>query len=128
MEEVHRILKSGGYFVIADVQENSNSQRFFDEIVDTHSSTGHEYDFLTPEWAAQLGAEAGLRLRHSALHLVSRVFWDWEECLAFFLDLFDLRIGAEALQASIERLLAPSSAGAVLSVPFEVAYYVLEKR
>ena len=44
--DLHRVLRPGGRFVLADVHAGSRVARFLDEYVGSHNSTGHEGRYL----------------------------------------------------------------------------------
>jgi ubiquinone/menaquinone biosynthesis C-methylase UbiE len=46
-KEAHRVLKPGGRIVIHDFEEQSPVARWFQEVVDTYSYTGHQYPHFT---------------------------------------------------------------------------------
>jgi SAM-dependent methyltransferase len=54
--EVHRILKPGGAFCVADVRLNTAPARFLNVFVDGCNSMGHDGDFLDEDAPAELEA------------------------------------------------------------------------
>jgi SAM-dependent methyltransferase len=58
-QEVHRILKPGGRFCLADGQEGSPVATFLNRFVDTHNSMGHRGEFIDSGFVGKLQS-AGL--------------------------------------------------------------------
>ncbi len=52
--EVQRILKPGGLFALADVEEGSGADGFLNVFVDRYNSMGHKGDFLRPAAVQEL--------------------------------------------------------------------------
>jgi len=72
--EVHRILKSGGQFCVADVEEASVKDGFLNTFVDEHSSMGHTGQFINDMFRADL-VEGGFSI--SSDQLVEYT-WDFD--------------------------------------------------
>jgi ubiquinone/menaquinone biosynthesis C-methylase UbiE len=57
--EALRVLRSGGRLVVHDFQAGSPMARWFSEVVDSYSPTGHKYTHFTPEGLTEDLKEAG---------------------------------------------------------------------
>jgi len=55
-KEVHRILKPGGTFTVADAAQGSTTAEFLDSFVSSRNSSGHTGRYLTPENLEELAA------------------------------------------------------------------------
>lgn len=106
LEEIARVLRPGGLFIISDVCDETPTQRFFDSVVRYHSETGHETDFLTDAWVRLLARRARLEVVSSSLVPTPWRFDRTADMLAFMHDLFGLILEVDALADAIERLLA----------------------
>jgi SAM-dependent methyltransferase len=51
INEAHRVLKTNGKLVIADVKVNTAAARFLNEFVNTHNSLGHIGDFMDDKFS-----------------------------------------------------------------------------
>lgn len=60
VSEAHRVLRPGGALVLHDFAERSAVARWFADVVDRYSHTGHDYPHFTPDELERLFAEAGL--------------------------------------------------------------------
>jgi len=56
---VHRLLKPGGVFCVADFVDESSIQRYFDDIIDKHTDTGHAGYFASYSNMINLARFAG---------------------------------------------------------------------
>jgi ubiquinone/menaquinone biosynthesis C-methylase UbiE len=70
--EVHRILKNGGRFCIADVEEGSAWDGFLNTFVNDYNSMGHSGEFINESFRSDL--------RKSRFQIVSdaRVQYNWD--------------------------------------------------
>ena len=59
VNESFRVLKPGGTFVLHDFEENSAVARWFANVVDRYSATGHKYKHFTQKEMKELFTEAG---------------------------------------------------------------------
>ena len=69
--EAYRLLKPGGRFCVADVEEGSRVSHFLDEFVDQHNSMGHKGAYITPTTVDALES-AGFKIFHH-----SRLAFHW---------------------------------------------------
>jgi SAM-dependent methyltransferase len=103
--ELHRVLRPGGRFVLADVHEESPVARFLDGFVGRYNSTGHRGDYLT---TADLGR---LESCGFAVQGAARVGYHWwfatrQDMGGFCRLLFDIRdVSVTAVADGIEELL-----------------------
>lgn len=71
--EVRRILRPGGRFCIADVDDGSRIDGFLNTFVDEHNSMGHTGTFIDERFLSDL-REAGLAIDHDQVHAYT---WDF---------------------------------------------------
>ncbi len=129
LEEVHRILRPGGHFIVADVYDSTPVQRFFDEVVRSHCITGHDADFLTTEWVQMIARRAKMECVSSTVEETPWKFRSEAESRAFFRQLFSLRLGLQEMDAMLRNTLGDSlldREGNVL-VPWTLGYHALRK-
>jgi len=88
-KEVHRVLKNGAHFCIADVHASSNVALFLDTIVDKYNSLGHQGVYLNNSTLDEL-SQVGLQITNAELVNFHWVFANSEELVAFCRELFGL--------------------------------------
>jgi ubiquinone/menaquinone biosynthesis C-methylase UbiE len=129
LEEIHRILRPGGCFVVADVYDGTPVQRFFDDIVRTHCITGHDADFLNTEWVQMIARRANMECVSSRVEETPWKFRDEAESRAFFKQLFSLRLSLGDMDTVLRNTLGDHVVdrhGNVL-VPWTLGYHALRK-
>ena len=61
--DIHRVLKSGGTFVLHDFKNESTMARFFKDVVDKYSITGHNFPHFDESETRQMLIEVGFRVK-----------------------------------------------------------------
>lgn len=118
--EIHRVLKPGGRFVLADAHEESAVARFLDGIVGRYNSTGHQGTFLTAADSARL-ASCGFRVAQA-----ERLAYHWwfatrTDMGDFCRLLFDMReISASAVADGIEQQLGVTGRDGEIGMRWEL--------
>jgi SAM-dependent methyltransferase len=85
--EMRRVLRRGALAVIADVQEESSTDRFLNCFVADHNPMGHEGVFLNGSASSALQG-AGFHVLDDAVHNVGWIFADRQEMGSFLRLLF----------------------------------------
>lgn len=118
--EIHRVLRPGGRFVLADAHRESRVARFLDEFVGAHNSTGHAGDYLGDHTAGEL-AECGFTVRGAARERYGWWFADRLGMGAFCRLLFDIRgIGDAEVADAVEEYLGISRRAGELGMNWEL--------
>jgi SAM-dependent methyltransferase len=126
-DELHRALRDGGYFVIADVADGSSTQVFFDDTVRRHCYSGHPFDFLDEEWVRILARKSGMTCVFSQVLDTRWEFPGETEMLEFVKDLFSLDIAGSDLKAELDQVLPPGKESSYTYLPWQLGYHVLRK-
>lgn len=118
--ELHRVLKPGGRFVLADIHAGSRVARFLDEFVGLYNSTGHQGMYLDERSPDELRASGFDVLRAERM----RYCW-WfasrQEMGAFCRLLFDIRrIGNDEVADGVEEYLGLSAREGQLGLNWEL--------
>jgi SAM-dependent methyltransferase len=129
MREIKRILRSGGYVVIADVNEGTPTQQFFDHVVRRYCATGHDLDFLDQHWIKLIAQRAGMEHISSS---VERTDWRFESesaMLEFLRSLMYLEIEVGRLKLMVDTLLQPRAdqSPGTFTLPWWLGYHALRK-
>ena len=88
-EEMHRVLKAGAHFCIADVHVNSAVATFLDTVVDKYNSQGHQGLYLDGSTLDELD-QAGLHVTNSEVVNFHWLFADQVQLVIFCRELFGL--------------------------------------
>lgn len=117
-QEVKRILKSSGFFVIADVQQGSNQDRWLNEFVHTYNSLGHQGHFWSNEDIALLN-EAGFTVELYEKNYTWN-FANRAEMLDFSKDLFYLdKASPPIINQGLDTILYADST----RIPWKLLYF-----
>ena len=127
LREASRVLRPGTPLVIADVADRTSTQAFFDSVVKEHCDTGHDFDFLDPEWIQLLATAAGLRLVSCDIRDTPWEFPSGAHLCSFLSHIFSLSLPEDMLLERVNRCLPVYSNGAAACLPWQLAFYVLEK-
>jgi SAM-dependent methyltransferase len=100
-EEVRRVVRPGGRFVLSDVEANSPQAIFLDGYVNENNSTGHRGLFLDKSTENEL-EHSGWRCLSSDFVCFHWVFEHRESMGAFCRNLFDLR--GDSLSGTIDAI------------------------
>ncbi len=129
MREIKRILRTGAHVVIADVNEGTPTQQFFDHVVRRYCATGHDLDFLDQHWVALIAQRAGMAHLSSSVENTDWYFESESIMLQFLADLMNLEVETQQLKGLVDKWLQPrdrSSSGSLL-LPWSLGYHVLRK-
>ena len=126
-QEVKRILKNGGLLFIADVNDGTPAQEFFDTVVKEYCITGHDFDFLDTEWVSYLAESSGLARMESGVKETPWVFRDDKEMLFFIKNLTGLNIEDDKLAEHIHSIFKVSDRRGTVSLPWQLGYHILKK-
>ncbi|MEK6937392.1 MAG: class I SAM-dependent methyltransferase [Nanoarchaeota archaeon] len=94
-KEFSRVLKKGGRLVVGDVAFNTPVQRYFDNVVDKHCSTGHKHKFLDEKWAQELCKKNNLKLIEFSINQVPWIFNNENECKTYIHTIHDIQCTPE---------------------------------
>ncbi len=118
--ELHRVVRPGGRFVLADIREHSRPARFLDEFVDRWNSTGHRGDYLDDRAIRDL-RDCGFEVVRAEPAAYCWWFADRQEMGAFCRLLFDMRrIEAGDVADEIEERLGVTRAGGRIGLNWEL--------
>ncbi len=125
--EVHRVLRPGGRFVLADVHRDSAVASFLDDFVGAHNSTGHRGHYLGEADLALLES-SGFAILDAARESYAWWFEDRIAMGAFCRLLFDMHdIPAAAVAEAIEARLGTREHGGEVGMCWEL-YMVVAQR
>lgn len=121
-QEVTRVLKPGGRFVIADVHEASPVARFLDQTVDRYNRMGHRGAYLCDSTLKQL-RDSGLAIDS---HHRCRFYW-WFASEADLLEFCALMFGLDQLVPSafikeVREVLGLTAARGRVGMPWELYF------
>ncbi len=99
LQEAYRVLKKGGKLLLHDFENDSNMARFFREVVDRYSITGHNHEHFDRKKTISLFRTTGFRETTATMLHDDFVFRNGSEtdCLADCLKYFYLMYGLEKL-------------------------------
>lgn len=104
VQEMTRLLRRGGFAIIADVASGSNEDRFLNGFVDEHSRLGHRGEFLDSGFA-DLVERCGLRISSDELVDTPWRFESRGDAGRFATDLFGVAASPEAVAQSLESII-----------------------
>ena len=111
--EVHRILKPGGRFCVADVEEDSVWDGFLNTFVHEHNSMGHEGEFINDIFRADLTA-SGFSVTSDQLVEYTWDFDSVDDMITYCTLMFGLdRATPEEVEQGIRRYQGYSARGTV---------------
>lgn len=118
-QEVKRLLKPDGFFVIADVEKGSNQDKWLNEFVHTYNSLGHQGRFWSKE-DVDLLEEAGF-----TVELFEKSYtWNFAnraEMLDFSKDLFYLdKASPPIIEQALDDILSADNT----CIPWKLLYFI----
>lgn len=118
--EIQRVLKPQGQFILADVHEESNVASFLDGFIGNFNSTGHEGVYLNDETPQQL-SESGWQIESAQR---CRYQWQFENDYAmanFCMSLFDLQnVSHKTIIAEIDKRLGVTNVANGIGMNWEL--------
>jgi ubiquinone/menaquinone biosynthesis C-methylase UbiE len=120
-------LKSGGIFCVGDFADDSSIQRYFDEVVDNITETGHQALFPSTSRMVNLGRFAKARRTETAAFDVPFTFESKQAIGVFFQKVFALDQHPDDTLADIERFFEIERIGTEWSVMVPYVYAVFHK-
>ncbi len=115
-------LKPGGFFCVGDFADGSSIQRYFDEVVDRITSTGHQALFPSPSRMVNLGRFAGASKTETAAFDVPFTFESQRAIGSFFQKVFALDQAPEDTFLDIARFFSIRRDGSQWSVLVPYVY------
>jgi SAM-dependent methyltransferase len=120
-------LKDGGIFCVGDFSDDSSIQRYFDEVVDEITETGHQALFPSPSRMVNLGRFAKAKSVKTAAFDVPFTFDSKNAIGEFFQKVFALDQQPAETLADIERYFEIKQARDVWSVMVPYVYALFQK-
>ena len=126
-QQVMAKLKQGGCFCVGDFADDSSIQRYFDEVVDKITATGHQALFPSVSRMVNLGRFAQARRTETAAFDVPFTFESKKAIGVFFQKVFALDQHPEDTLADIERFFEIERLGEEWSVMVPYVYAAFHK-
>jgi ubiquinone/menaquinone biosynthesis C-methylase UbiE len=126
-KEIERVLSDGGLFIIADVLDKTNVQRFFDSVVCKYCIDGHSFPFLTKREIERLVVSSDLEHVSSKLKDTPWQFRSRSDMLNFLKTLFSLKLSDEKLLKFLNKIFKISGKKRI-SLNWQLGYHVIKKR
>ncbi len=127
-DQVHRILKDGQNFVIADVTKGTQTQKFFDDVIRKHNTIYYNFNFVDKEEICKL---AGSKFELNG-YLIRPNLWGAVLKRNIALEvkmMFGLNIPHEEVLDGInEHFNLIERAPRLFHLPWELGYYSLQKK
>jgi ubiquinone/menaquinone biosynthesis C-methylase UbiE len=127
LREMRRIVRTGGYIVIADVNHGTPVQEFFDHVVRKYCTEGHDWDFLDHSWIEVIARRAGLEHVCSSVESTPWYFASEETMLQYVGNLTSLELQAADLKPFIHEWLRPQTEadGRSVILPWSLGFHAL---
>lgn len=120
-------VKKGGYFCVGDFADNSSIQRYFDEVVDKITSTGHQALFPSESRMINLGRFSSAKTVHVDTRDVPFKFKSEAEVGEFFQRVFALDQEPLETYSDISRYFHIRNIGSQLAVMVPYIYATFHK-
>jgi SAM-dependent methyltransferase len=121
-DEIHRVLKMGGQFILADVYKDSAVAMFLDYFIGLHNSTGHE-GLYVDENTVQLLSSNGFNIQSAERTPFHWLFNDTNEMADFCRLLFDLRdISSDEILTAVDQTLGIKTFTEGVAMNWELFY------
>jgi ubiquinone/menaquinone biosynthesis C-methylase UbiE len=120
-------LKDGGFFCVGDFADDSSIQRYFDEVVDKITETGHQALFPSTSRLVNIGRFARAKHTETAAFDVPFTFESKKAIGVFFQKVFALDQDPQETLADVERYFEIERAGDSWSVMVPYVYAAFYK-
>ncbi|MGV8151487.1 MAG: class I SAM-dependent methyltransferase [Candidatus Nanoarchaeia archaeon] len=127
-QEIKRILVNNGQFIIADVLDKTNTQKFFDTIVKNYCITGHDFPFLSKELVKELANQSSLIHKESKLKETPWKFNSREDMAFFVKNLVGLDISIDFLLKFLYENFSIKLRNNKIQLGWQLGYHVLQKK
>lgn len=133
IKEFYRILKKGGRLILADVADNTNPQRYFDNCGDNPKSlaychpNGHPHDFLDEETANKLFQTAGFKNITFKIEKTPWRFEDEEQAKMFLNTLHNSKCSPDESLEMAKKYLPFKKTDEWVELGWELFYLTAEK-
>jgi len=104
-KECARVLKTDGLLIIADVMAKSTTQKFFDQVVDLYSKTGHKHNFFDYKSIKNYLSMASFELLNFSHEYSPWKFKSESDLMEFIHKFFSIKISKEMVFTFTEECL-----------------------
>jgi cyclopropane fatty-acyl-phospholipid synthase-like methyltransferase len=126
-QEVHRLLKPEGIFVLADVQDQTNVANFLNEFVDRYNSRGHDGLFLNTHTIGQV-QHIGFEMIEQQITPLTWQFQTQQEMVQFCKLLFGLDLATDTqILEGLESYLGYQCLNHLYHLNWELLFLKLQK-
>ena len=125
--EVHRVLKPGGWFYVAEVETGSRQDFWLNDFVGRHNSTGHDGTFVKLGDLSALGEDSGFLPVVEKRQDVPWIFESESSMVEFCKKIFGLRTTSSEIHIAIAEYLQPENHGTRVVLPWSLNYAAMQK-
>jgi len=127
VKEAYRVLKSGGFFAVCDVIDDSPVANWLNNYVHQHNPSGHIGDFLSPGEVSMLMQDVGFYDIHETIEDVPWVLEDEDHAANFFKGLFGLKSSRADIKKAVPVYLNLIDREQCIEVEWQLIYAVARK-
>lgn len=127
LKKLNRTLSPGGFLFIADVNDKTPTQLFFDTVVRKHCITGHNFDFLDVEWLSCLAKKSGFAIVESEVKETPWIFNNEKHMIGFMKKLTGLEISDRGLRDSLCKIFIIKNKNGKILLHWQLGYHLLKK-
>ncbi|PCH63000.1 MAG: hypothetical protein COC04_04915 [Gammaproteobacteria bacterium] len=127
VSEAFRVLKSGGFFAICDVIDDSPVANWLNNYVHQHNPNGHIGDFISPDEVSILMRNSGFYKIQETIENVPWVFADEFHVANFFKGLFGLESSIGDIKKAVPVYLNLVARDQQVEVDWKLIYAVAQK-